>query len=92
LNSSPDRSNEQIKWRRIRWAGQVARIGEERKVYKVYYSKDRGVDVRIGSEWILARLAGVCGVDSVVSGYRLVKGPFEHDAEPSGSVTTELVS
>jgi hypothetical protein len=34
LNSSPDVIG-QIKWRRIRWEGQVARMGEERKVYKV---------------------------------------------------------
>jgi hypothetical protein len=27
-----------IKWRRMRWAGHVARMGEERGVYRVFYS------------------------------------------------------
>jgi hypothetical protein len=44
-------------------------MGEKRKVYRVlvgkpkerYHSEDRGVDGRMGSEWILGRLAeGVC--------------------------------
>jgi hypothetical protein len=56
----------QIKSRIMRWAGHVARIGEERNVYKVLvgkpmerdHSEDRGVDWRIGSKWILGRLAG----------------------------------
>jgi hypothetical protein len=55
----------QIKSRRMRWVGHVARIGEERKVYRVMWespkernhSEDRGVDGRIGSERILGRLA-----------------------------------
>jgi hypothetical protein len=42
----------QIKSRRMRWAGHVARVGEERKLYKVLvrspkvrvHSEDRGVD------------------------------------------------
>jgi hypothetical protein len=56
----------QIKSRRVTWAGYVARIGEERKVYKVLVRKpegrdnleDQGVDGRIGSEWILGRFGG----------------------------------
>jgi hypothetical protein len=32
------------------------------------HSEDRGVDGRMGSEWILAKLAGVCRVGSVDSG------------------------
>jgi hypothetical protein len=32
----------QIKSRRIRWAGHVARMGEERKVYKVLVGKPEG--------------------------------------------------
>jgi hypothetical protein len=32
----------QIKSRRIRWAGHVARMGEERKVYKVLVGKPQG--------------------------------------------------
>jgi hypothetical protein len=50
----------------MRWAGHVARIGEDRKVYKVLvgkpekrdHSDDLGVGGRrMGSEWILVRLA-----------------------------------
>jgi hypothetical protein len=32
----------QIKSRRMRWAGRVARMGEERKVYKVLLGKPEG--------------------------------------------------
>jgi hypothetical protein len=32
----------QIKSRRIGWAGHVARMGEERKVYKVFAGKPEG--------------------------------------------------
>jgi hypothetical protein len=32
----------QIKSRRMRWAGHVARMGEERKVYKVLMGKPEG--------------------------------------------------
>jgi hypothetical protein len=32
------------------------------------HSEDRRVDRRMESEWILSRLAGVCGVDPVGSG------------------------
>jgi hypothetical protein len=54
--------------RRMSWAGHVARMGEERKVYKVLVGKpeerdhleDQGVGAKMGSEWILGRLA--CGV------------------------------
>jgi len=31
-----------IKWRRMRWAGHVARMGEEREVYKVLVGKPEG--------------------------------------------------
>jgi len=31
-----------IKWRRIRWAGHVARMGEEREVYRVLLGKAEG--------------------------------------------------
>jgi hypothetical protein len=51
--------------RQMRWAGHVARMGEERKVYKVWWEspkerdhlEDQGVGWRMGSEWILGRLA-----------------------------------
>jgi hypothetical protein len=32
----------QVKSRRMRWAGHVARMGEERKVYKVLVGKPKG--------------------------------------------------
>jgi hypothetical protein len=56
-----------IKSRRMRWAGHVVRMGEERKVYKVWWenlkegdhSEHQGIDGRMGSEWILGRLAGI---------------------------------
>jgi hypothetical protein len=41
LYSSPDIIR-QIKSRRMRWAGHVARMGEERKVYKVLMGKPEG--------------------------------------------------
>ena len=31
-----------IKWRRMRWAGHVARMGEEREVYRVLVGKPEG--------------------------------------------------
>jgi hypothetical protein len=53
----------QIKSRRMRWAGHVAHTGEKRKLYKVLVGspkerdllEDRGIDGRMGSEWILGR-------------------------------------
>jgi hypothetical protein len=66
-----------IKSRRMRWEGHVARMGEERKVYKVLVGKRRGkrqfgrprrtweVRIRIDLR-VLGRLAGG-GVDSVGS-------------------------
>jgi hypothetical protein len=41
LNSSPDIIR-QIKSRRMRWAEHMARMGEERKVYKVLVGKPEG--------------------------------------------------
>jgi hypothetical protein len=65
LYSSPNIIR-QIKSRRMRWMGHVGRMGEERKVYKVFvesqrekdHSVDQAVDGRMGSEWLLGRLAG----------------------------------
>ena len=31
-----------MKWRRMRWAGHVARMGEERGVYRVLVGKPKG--------------------------------------------------
>jgi hypothetical protein len=41
LYSSPDIIR-QIKWREMRWAGHVARMGEERNVYRVLVGKPEG--------------------------------------------------
>jgi hypothetical protein len=41
LYSSPDIIRK-VKSRRMRWAGHVARMGEERKVYKVLVGKPEG--------------------------------------------------
>jgi hypothetical protein len=65
LYSSPDIIR-QIKSRRMRWAGHVARTGEGRNVYTVLVGKpegkdsleDQGVDGRMGSKWTLGRLVG----------------------------------
>jgi hypothetical protein len=59
----------QIKSRRMRWVGHVARMGEGRNVYRVWvgkpkrkdHLKDQGIDGRMGSKWTLGKLAGgVC--------------------------------
>jgi hypothetical protein len=65
-------------------------MGEGRKVYRVLMGnpegkrplEDRGVDGRVGSEWILGRLAGGCRVDP--------RGSCKHGDEPAGSGSTEL--
>jgi hypothetical protein len=65
LYSSPDIIR-QIRTRRMRWAGHVARMGEGRNMYRVLVGKpegknhleDQGVDGRIGSKWTLGRLIG----------------------------------
>jgi hypothetical protein len=65
LYSSPDIIR-QIKSRRMRWTGHVARMGEGRNVYRVLVGKpkgkrhleDQGADGRMGSKWILGRLVG----------------------------------
>jgi hypothetical protein len=62
LFSSPDIIRH-IKSRRLKWAGHVARMGEERKVWwespKVRdHSEDQGINGRMGSKWILGSLAG----------------------------------
>jgi hypothetical protein len=56
------------------------------------HSEDQGVDWRMGSEWILGRLAEGCGLDSTGSGQGPVAGCCEYGDEPSGSCVTELVS
>jgi hypothetical protein len=41
LYSSPDIIRK-IKWRRMRWAGHVARMGEGRNLYRVFVAKPKG--------------------------------------------------
>jgi hypothetical protein len=75
LYSSPDIIR-QVKSRRMRWAGHVARMREGRYVYRVLVGKsygknrlkDQGVDGRMGSKWTVGRLVGGCGLDSPGSG------------------------
>jgi len=58
-----------VKSRRMRWAGHVARMGEERGVHKVLVGKPEGkrplgnqdVDGRIILRWIFRKLEGVVG-------------------------------
>jgi hypothetical protein len=65
LYSAPDIIR-QIKSRRIRWAGHVARMGEGRNVYRVLVGKregkdhleDQGIDGRMASKWTLRRWVG----------------------------------
>jgi hypothetical protein len=55
-----------IKSRRIRWAGNVARIGERRGVYRVLVGKpevDRDVDRRIILRWIFRKWGVGYGLD-----------------------------
>jgi hypothetical protein len=82
------------------WAGQVARIGEERKVYKVLVrnpegqrplgrSKRRWEDgIRMNHEEISLG----CRVDSFGSGLGPVADCCERGDEPSGSGTMEVGS
>jgi hypothetical protein len=98
LYSSPDIIT-QIKSRRMRWEGCVAHM-EEKKVYRVWWEslKERdllerqGVDVKMGSKWILGTLAGeVHRVDSAGSGQGPITVSCKYSDAPVGSGATELV-
>jgi hypothetical protein len=75
LYSSPNIIR-QIKSRRMRWAGHMARMREERNVYKGLMAKpeerhhleDQGVDGRMESEWLLGDWLRECRLDPVGSG------------------------
>jgi hypothetical protein len=80
----------------------VARMGEERKVYKVLMGKPQGkrpLD-RPRRRWkngirmdlIREICLGMCGLDSTSSGQGPVAGCCECGDEPSGSCATELVN
>jgi hypothetical protein len=97
--SSPDIIR-QVKSRRMRWAGHVARMGEEKKVYKVLVGELEGKRPlgrprrrwEDGIRMDLREMAWGCGLDSTVSGQGPVEGCCECGDEPSGSCATELVS
>jgi hypothetical protein len=100
LYSSPDIIR-QVKSRRMKWTGNVARKGEERKVYKILAGKPEGKRLlgrprrrwEDGIRMDLREIGfGVCGLDSTVSGQGPVAGCCEFGDEPSGSCATELVS
>jgi hypothetical protein len=54
--------------------------------------EDQGVVGKMGSEWILGRLAWGCGFNSTGSGQGQVAGCCTCGDEPLGSCATELVS
>jgi hypothetical protein len=96
LYSSPNVIR-QIKLRRMRWAGHVARMGEERNMYRVLMGKPEGKRPlerprRRWKDGIRMDWLGECRLDPVGSGYRQVAGSCEYGDEPSGSGATELVS
>jgi hypothetical protein len=76
LYSSPN-SIRRIKSRRMKWAGHVARIGEERKVHKALLEKVEGKsshgrprrrwEYGISIDLVEIGWGGGCGVDSVGS-------------------------
>jgi len=65
-----------VKSRRMRWAGHVTRMGEDRGVHRVLVGKregrghwgDQDVDGRIILRWIFRKLEGSWGLDGVGSG------------------------
>jgi hypothetical protein len=99
LYSSPDIIR-QIKSRRMRWAGHVARMGEERNVYKVLMGKPGGKRPlrrprRRWEDGIRMDLREISwGVQIGSSWLRTgpVAGSCEYGDEPSSSGATELVS
>jgi hypothetical protein len=81
----------QVKSRRMRWAGHVARMGEERKLYKVLVGKPKGKRPlgrprRRWEDGIRTDLRetglGGCGLDSTGSGQGPVAGCCECGDEP----------
>jgi hypothetical protein len=99
LYSSPDIIR-QVKSRRMRWAGHVARMGEKRKVYKVFVGKLEGKRPleRPRRRWedgirmdLRETGLGGCGLDWTGSRQGPVAGCCECGDEPSGSCATELV-
>jgi hypothetical protein len=85
----------QVKSRRMRWAGHVARMGEERKLYKVLVGKPEGKRPlgRPRRRWedgirMDLRETGLGSVDRIrLAQYGPVAGCCECGDEPSGSLT-----
>jgi hypothetical protein len=82
----------QIRSRRMRWAGHVARLGRRGKCIRFWWEsnlEDQGIDERMGSEWILGDWMQECRVDPFGSGQGPVAGYCENPEEPSGSGATD---
>jgi hypothetical protein len=87
----------QVNSKRMKWVGHVARMGEEKKVWKVFVGKPEGKrplgrpvhgwEDGIKIDWLV-----VCAVDSAGSGWGPMAGSCEHGDEPLGSDATEVVS
>jgi hypothetical protein len=95
LYSSPDIIR-QIKSRRMGWAGHVACMGEERKVYKVLVGKPEGKRPLGRPRWdqngSFSEIGWGCRLDWTGSGQGPVASCCECGDEPSGSCATELVN
>jgi hypothetical protein len=90
LYSSPDIIR-QINSRRMKEAGHVARMGDDRKVVQGLGGRARKKKRPLGRPWrrwedwiIFGRLAGGCRVDPDDSGQRPVADSCEYGDEPSG--------
>jgi hypothetical protein len=99
LYSSPDIIG-QLKSRRVRWAGHVARMGEGRNVYRVLVGRPEG-KIPLGRprrRWkygIKMDIREICWegcVDSRGSGYVFLAGCCGCGDEPSGSGAPDLFS
>jgi hypothetical protein len=61
-----------IRLRRIKWAGNIARVGDTRNAHKILvgksekrnHSEDLGIDGKIILEWLSLDRVGRCGLDA----------------------------
>jgi hypothetical protein len=93
LYSSPDIIR-QVKVKANEVGGVCGTHGRGDKSVQDFGGKARRKETigKMGSEWILGRLAWGCGLDLTISGQGPVAGCCECGDEPSGSCATELVS